>query len=973
MSLVNRSYYSSSSIYASGCKHHIGLSSLRKRRKWLIDIVINERIGKDKFIEELLKEGDEKTLELFGEYAELTTPLSVHLISEYHKNKNLSNKQHLSLLRYQFMTEEVFNQFLTLFNQISSNPNQREQFYILFFQCAVATNDIEQVTKVFQWIQNRFTNERFNVIETFLRTLPNYDNQFQLEFMPKNFDLLESIIELVLKRFPQINISLNTIANYSSLLLQRVESHPNQDQRETIQTFAIKTIKRFLASSDCTCFYLESFSSFQPKTCQRIADILVSELFTKLLSKHMLNDLTEMLRYYLGKSRYIPAIDLFIESFFLNHLPLSTKLQSAFCIDAHSLLISSFLKNRSTKVERVKQLIEKFDTFFFLDKTVQRIALYSQQYRQIIDQLIEDDKCLTFDKLSNNQTNFLFKTNKLKYPGLDIHILNSAFCYLTGNQQGHISKIILHEFLLDKDVTNPKKIKALRILHNFTHVFDESFRWFNEKQSSSIDSINIDPLEHILLCVPITFDLTFEDLVKQMNLLTMKINASNAKYISDAMLSILRRIPEEIFLTNYLQFIHSEQFQKLGITANKEILRLLTEFTSDSSLITSVIEPLWNSRLHPDVRACLILTLLYFMDKLHSEEEKTTVWKILEEAANDDYLPAIQCLFSASRGNSRWPLSKLMDTSNKIFQIFVDRIQFKILDHPTSLEARLWAWTNIESEHCNTQKLMEKSIQLCTEFNKEANTLWGAAFDLTIARSSVDIIATVLQKLMSFREEIDGKENGLDAQHDLPVYHRIQCILTKLISRMYQYSDEKKLSFHSLTLMILEFDKTLAPLIGKLLINIAKNKEDLEEMLILFQENLSEDYFERIVKVLGTVLSKSCSLIQQLTVEDKLNLVQWFIEEKKRELFVFEFFKNHLLNQSNSNREQCQNLLRLLRQNGDLYLRQQAMEYTVRWKRKKEKSRTQQKHERKATPKMDFDPDISDLNMLGIFDTIESQ
>jgi hypothetical protein len=44
----------------------------------------------------------------------------------------------------------------------------------------------------------------------------------------------------------------------------------------------------------------------------------------------------------------------------------------------------------------------------------------------------------------------------------------------------------------------------------------------------------------------------------------MKLNASNAKYISDTMRTISRRLPTEIFLKHYLELVRNEQFQKLG-------------------------------------------------------------------------------------------------------------------------------------------------------------------------------------------------------------------------------------------------------------------------------------------------------------------------------------------------------------------------------------------------------------------------
>jgi hypothetical protein len=165
----------------------------------------------------------------------------------------------------------------------------------------------------------------------------------------------------------------------------------------------------------------------------------------------MLDELNNSLNFCLKKSGYLPQVDSFITSFFIDHLPSSTKLQSAFQIDTHSSIISMFLKNRSTQVERVNQLINKIDKNFFIDETIQRITLRSQQHRQLIDKLIEDDKSLTIDKLSNEETtlakNLQSKTKNIKLPGLHIPILNSSYYHLTGKQQEHITKIILHDFL----------------------------------------------------------------------------------------------------------------------------------------------------------------------------------------------------------------------------------------------------------------------------------------------------------------------------------------------------------------------------------------------------------------------------------------------------------------------------------------------------------------------------------------------
>ena len=117
---------------------------------------------------------------------------------------------------------------------------------------------------------------------------------------------------------------------------------------------------------------------------------------------------------------------------------------------------------------------------------------------------------------------------------------------------------------------------------------------------------------------------------------------------------------------------------------------------------------------------------------IYDDDNDSIIWKILEQAADDEYLPVVQSLFAAHRGESRWPLSKLKNSSNNLFETFVNRIQFKILDHPTSLEARSWAWSNVEYEHCQTSVLIEKARLLCIQFDKNANNLWENAFEKII-------------------------------------------------------------------------------------------------------------------------------------------------------------------------------------------------------------------------------------------------
>ena len=222
---------------------HPGLSSIRKQRKWLIEIVIHQRIGHELFLEKLLKEGDESTLKLFAGYSELTTPLSVHLTSEYELSKSLKTKQRLSLLRYQLMTDEVFNQFVSFCSQTNSKVQQRGQNYVLLLQGALSSND-QQVKRVLQYLQQRFINERLPSIQHFFCSLKEFNNRFHLEILPNNFPIVEAMVELAMKHREQLTSTQQMILEYGLLLLQRVEYHPNQAQRERIQGFACQIIKR---------------------------------------------------------------------------------------------------------------------------------------------------------------------------------------------------------------------------------------------------------------------------------------------------------------------------------------------------------------------------------------------------------------------------------------------------------------------------------------------------------------------------------------------------------------------------------------------------------------------------------------------------------------------------------------------------------------------------------------------------------
>ncbi|CAF4051216.1 unnamed protein product [Adineta steineri] len=938
-------------------KSRSNLNNIKKERKWFIDIVINKFIGKDIFIERLKKEGDESILKLLELYPELTTPLSAHLISQLEKKGIVEAGERLSFIRHQIMTQEVFDEFLSLFKQTSSDVNQRYENYPLFFQCAVSTN-AESVNKVLLWIEKRLTNEALYIIEEFLRKLKSANDIFQLEMLPNNFESIENIIDMALNHLDRSDSTLEIIMEYGQLLLQRAEHYQNKTRRKRILGFATSILKKCYSYPASLTINGSSISELYPKTRNIIADILVADVYPQLVSKYMLTELNTSLKTCLDKAWRLPQIDIFINRFFTKTLPSSPTLQSVFPFGLKSTLVSYYIKNRATRFERVNYLINKLDKLFFLNPDVQKIAVRSQQHRQFIDQLIQDDKCVTAVKILKTQLkqglNLKLIPKKLKLPGLHHDILWSLSYLLTGKQQEHIIKIILDDYFQDKEIGNYEKLASFRILRRLTHTYNITLEWFNEKQDSALSICNstvtktyrnrgaaAKPLDDIIICLPSTFDLTPQLLLQHFDLLLKKLNASNAKYVSDAILSISRRIPDEIFLEKYLDFIQNEQFQKLGTTANKELLRLLVEFVSNTNLVKLIIKPIWNNHPHQDIRACLILSLFHFIGKIASNEEENIIWEILEEAAKDEYLPVVQKLFINPLEKSRCQLSKLKNSSEETFERFVKEIQFKVLSHPTSLEARLLAWSNIDYEYCDKNKLVEKGQEECAQFDIEGNTLWEKAFEKIISiykqekTCSFDIIIDIIKKIMSRREEIDlnENENGNDAQHDLPVYHRIEHVLAILNSHMTTFNKEKKITFRSITSIVLQFDKTLAYNLGIILIRAAENKEDLEDILKNLEENLPKDYFERILTELSDFITNrhSCSFIDELNANEKLELAQWFIKEKKRILFVFKFLLNLVFHELNVDREECKILLRQMRQSDNLFIRREAMNYTVPW------------------------------------------
>ena len=56
----------------------------------------------------------------FENYLKITRELSLYLISQYERNGIVEDPKRLSLISYQLMNEDIFNQFVNLFKKTSS-------------------------------------------------------------------------------------------------------------------------------------------------------------------------------------------------------------------------------------------------------------------------------------------------------------------------------------------------------------------------------------------------------------------------------------------------------------------------------------------------------------------------------------------------------------------------------------------------------------------------------------------------------------------------------------------------------------------------------------------------------------------------------------------------------------------------------------------------------------------------------------
>lgn len=133
-----------------------------------------------------------------------------------------------------------------------------------------------------------------------------------------------------------------------------------------------------------------------------LAEIFVSNFYPTLINECYWDTFKYSLLYDFNESWSIPKIDAFLNSFLTTHLISSKDILESLNQQDIETFVSLYLKAKSTQLERAQFLIEQMDKRLILNSDVQRIILRTPKYRSLIDQLLQDDKILTVDKLLND-------------------------------------------------------------------------------------------------------------------------------------------------------------------------------------------------------------------------------------------------------------------------------------------------------------------------------------------------------------------------------------------------------------------------------------------------------------------------------------------------------------------------------------------------------------------------------------------
>lgn len=189
-----------------------------------------------------------------------------------------------------------------------------------------------------------------------------------------------------------------------------------------------------------------------PTACNLLADILISDVFPKLISKTNIVAIQEIIVQVFPNYSYPERIDTYLEAFFFDELPKSTKLQTEFKIDQYSELIKTLLNRKSTRLSRAQRLVNEISELFLIDNYVQEVLVRSGQHRALIDRLVQRNKTITVEDLTNEEnpvtTRIAPSIKDFKMPGLSLETLNTSINQLTDNQQVHVTKILLDDYLI---------------------------------------------------------------------------------------------------------------------------------------------------------------------------------------------------------------------------------------------------------------------------------------------------------------------------------------------------------------------------------------------------------------------------------------------------------------------------------------------------------------------------------------------
>ena len=218
----------------------VSMHQIKKQEEWFVKIIVEQHLGKEKFIADLIKYGKEPSLTHLAAYPQFTSPVAMQLIKEAEQNGLVENSRRLTLLQYRQFDDQVFEEFLALFRKTNSDVRQRAQNYSLLLRCAHAAQNPSLMSKVLLYFQKKLLNDQLLVLESFLDSLVEFNRRFVLETLPANLPVIRSIFDLALNHLQESSSIRRTSINYAMDLLRIMEHQPN----EQVHNFALELIDK---------------------------------------------------------------------------------------------------------------------------------------------------------------------------------------------------------------------------------------------------------------------------------------------------------------------------------------------------------------------------------------------------------------------------------------------------------------------------------------------------------------------------------------------------------------------------------------------------------------------------------------------------------------------------------------------------------------------------------------------------------